>query len=64
MSIKNKLNKSHYHEATDRVFMIQCIIEEHLQKHSVFKKEKKLGALLEEVQDILGEIYQQTGYKM
>lgn len=64
MSTKKQLNKSHYHEATDRIFLIQCVIDDHLQKHPVFKKEKEWAKQLEKVQDILGELYQLTGAKM
>lgn len=59
-----KVNKGHYHEATDRIHVVQSIIEDHLQRHPAFKKNKGWAKKLEDVQDIMGELYQLAGAKM
>jgi endonuclease III-like uncharacterized protein len=57
------MNKGYYHEAADRLSVMQNNIDENLTKHKAFKK-KKYQKKLEKVQGILWELYQIMGSKM
>ena len=62
-SKKIKLDKYHYHEMLDRLHVIQCMIDDHLQQHPVAKIETDIKNLISEAQDKLSEAYQITGNK-
>jgi len=61
MSKKIKLDKFHYHEMLDRLHVIQCTIDDHLQQHPVAKIETDVKDLISEAQDKLFEAYQIVG---
>jgi len=56
-----KLDDFHYHEALDRSYIIENIIEELLINHAVFKKHKKLRKKVVKAQTLLTEVYQEVG---
>ena len=56
-----KLDNYHYHEALDRTYVINTIIDEILTDHPVFKKHKRLKSKLEKASSIIGEVYQEIG---
>lgn len=60
------INNGHLHEAIDRLHVIQCNIETHLQNHSVFDKKlnPEWSKELNKVQDILGNLYQNISSKL
>lgn len=54
---EEKLDQFHWHEALDRTDMIRNIIEDNLSSHPVIKQHLKLKAILDKVQDMLGDLY-------
>jgi hypothetical protein len=61
MSKKIKLDKYHYHEMLDRLHVVICMIDDHLQQHPVAKVELEIKDLVSEAQDKLAKAYQITG---
>jgi hypothetical protein len=57
----DNLDEYHYHEALDRTFLIQLIIQESLSKHPVFQYHPELEKILDIVQDSLSDIYSHIG---
>jgi len=45
MSKKIKLDKYHYHEMLDRLHVVICMIDDHLQQHPVAKVELEIKDL-------------------
>jgi len=68
MKPKKKLNRSHYHEMCDRIYVIQNNIEDHLIGHQVVtcddKLAKKIKKRLEKAQESLSEAYQLAGGRL
>ena len=60
---KPELDSYHYHEAMDRIHVIQSMIDDHLIQHPVFKLENKQRKLIEDAQLLIAEAYQQIGNK-
>lgn len=58
---KEKLDKFHYHEATDRLYLIIDIGNTHLLEHSVIKKHKKAKKNVKKALELLAETYQLVG---
>jgi hypothetical protein len=61
MSVKDKLDEFHYHEALDRIHVIMCTIDEHLIQHPVCKLEKKVASKVDKALTLLFEAYQEVG---
>lgn len=57
----SELDEFHYHEAVDRTFLINLMIQELLLNHPVFEKHEKIRELTEQAQDLLGDVYQIIG---
>ena len=60
---KNKINKGHYVEALDRLFLITDIMDSYLMEHPVIKKNKDVKKLIEFSIINLLEAYQRVGDK-
>lgn len=58
---KNKINDGHYLELMDRLWVQTCIIEDHLRKHPLTKKLKKVRKLIDKAGLSLAEAYQIVG---
>jgi len=58
-----KLDDFHYHELLDRLHVIMCTIDEHIQQHPAAKLDTELNSLISAAQDKLWEAYQLTGSK-
>ena len=58
---KLNLDEFHYHEALDRTLLFSEIIHNHLTTNLVIHEHPKLKERLEEVEDLLGEVYQMIG---
>lgn len=58
---KQKINQGHYLELMDRLYMVSCIVEDHLYNHPLAEKEKKVQKLIEKAGLLLAEAYQQVG---
>lgn len=52
-----KLDKWYIHEALDRTYCVQNIVEDMLSSHPVISKSKKLSKKLEKAQKILADVY-------
>lgn len=61
MSTKPKLDKFHYHEMLDRLHVVMCMAEDHLQQHPVAKIESEVGKLIDDAITALFKAYQLTG---
>ena len=53
-----KLDQFYYHEAIDRLYLMQCLVSEALDTHPVIKKHKELRKLVAESEDSLIRAYQ------
>ena len=53
------LDSYSYHEAIDRTYILASIIEDHLSKHPVIRKHKKIRVKVKKAIDLLGEVYQE-----
>ena len=60
---KNKINKGHYVEALDRLFVVTDIMDSYLMGHPVIKKNKDVKKLIEFSIINLLEAYQRVGNK-
>ena len=58
---KEKLDKFHYHEAIDRLYLIIDIGHTHLVEHPVIKKHKKAKKNVNKALKLLAETYQLVG---
>jgi len=63
MSKKPKLDEFHYHEMTDRLHVMMCSIDVHLQQHPVAKIETEVGKHISRAVDHLWQAYQISGTK-
>jgi hypothetical protein len=61
---KQKLTPAYWHEACDRTFCVQQIIDNLLSQHPAISQTPHLKIKIEQLQEILSEIYQETGAKM
>ena len=59
-----KLTKEDYHEMTDRLHVVCCIINDHLIQHKVNKLDKEVSKPIEQALDLLAEAYQISGKKL
>lgn len=57
----SKINKGHYLELLDRLWIQTSMIEIHLYKHPVSKKLKKVRKLIDKAGMSLAEAYQMVG---
>ncbi len=62
-SKKEKINDGHYFELMDRLYIQIFSIENHLYKHPLTKKIKKVKKLITTAGMSLAEAYQIVGYK-
>lgn len=60
---KDKINSGHYHEALDRLHIVMENIDDHILKHPVCKKHKKIKKQIEDALETLAEAYQMVGAK-
>lgn len=58
-----KLDEYHYHEIVDRLHVIMCMIDDHLQQHPVAKVENEASQLISNATDNLWQAYQLLGSK-
>jgi hypothetical protein len=58
---KLKLDWFHYHEALDRTYLINSMIEDYLSSHPVYLQNKTLLNNLEKASELLAENYQIIG---
>ncbi len=63
MSTKPELDAFHYHEMLDRLHVIMCTIDDHLQQHPVAKIENEIGNHINEAVNHLWKAYQLAGAK-
>jgi len=59
---KQPLNRGHYFEFLDRIFIATEYIYQFLGCHPVLRKEKKLKGIYQQVEALLGELYQESGH--
>jgi hypothetical protein len=58
------LTKEHYHEMTDRLHIISCMVNDHLIQHQVSKLDKEVNEPIEKALELLAEAYQISGKKL
>lgn len=56
-----KLDEFYYHEALDRAYLINSMIDDFLLKHPVIKKHKKIRIKTKKALSLLLEVYQRLG---
>jgi hypothetical protein len=59
-----KLTKEDYHEMTDRLHVVCCMINDHLIQHKVNKLDKEVSEPIEQALNLLAEAYQISGKKL
>lgn len=59
-----KLTKEDYHEMTDRLHVVCCMINDHLIQHKINKLDKEVSKPIEQALDLLAEAYQISGQKL
>ena len=59
--MKTKLDKFHYHEALDRAYIVNDIVNEHLLDHPVISTHKPLKKKVKKAVRLLAEVYQEIG---
>ena len=62
MSHISKLDRFHYHEALDRLSLVNSIVDEHIFQHPVVKSFSKLKAEVEVASTALFTAYQMVGH--
>jgi len=58
------LTKEYYHEMTDRLHVVSCIVNDHLIQHPVNKLDKEVSQPIEKALELLYEAYQISGKKL
>jgi hypothetical protein len=58
---KQKLDGYSYHEALDRAYSVQVIIERMLIDHPVIKNKKRWAKKIEKAQELIAEVYIEIG---
>lgn len=61
MSVKDKLDKFHYHEMLDRLHIIMSTIDDHILQHPVCKLEKEVSTKVDKALTLLFQAYQEVG---
>jgi hypothetical protein len=61
MSVKDKLDKFHYHEMLDRLHVVMSTIDDHILQHPVCKLEKDICTKVDEAVTLLYQAYQEAG---
>jgi len=56
-----EINEGHYLELMDRLYMVSCILEDHLYNHPLAEKEEEVRSLIEKAGLLLAEAYQEVG---
>lgn len=64
MGTKPKLTRGDYHEMTDRLHVVCCMISDHLVQHKVNKLDKEVNEPIEKALELLAEAYQISGKKL
>jgi hypothetical protein len=59
-----KLTREDYHEMTDRLHLISCMVNDHLIQHQVSKLDKEVNEPIEQALELLFEAYQISGGKL
>ena len=55
------LDEFHYHEALDRAYIVESILNTHLAEHPVIQQHKDLKDKIEKAQELIIEVYQEIG---
>lgn len=58
---KKDLDMFHYHEALERIYIIDNMVDEFLLKHAVFQKHPELNKKINSISLELGKLYQVIG---
>ena len=61
--MKNEINKGHYLELMDRLYVTMSNINDHILEHPLTEKETDIQSLVEESISNLWEAYQLVGQK-
>jgi len=64
MGTKIKLTREDYHEITDRIHVISCMVNDHLIQHKISKLDKEVNEPIEKALELLFEAYQISGGKL
>ena len=64
MKNEDLLTKEHYHEITDRLHVVSCMINDHLIQHPVNKLDKEVSQPIEQALNLIYEAYQISGKKL
>ena len=59
--LKVKLDQFHYHEAMDRAYVMNSMINDHLLEHPAVKQNKEISEKIGKAVDLLAEAYQMLG---
>jgi hypothetical protein len=58
MKKKKKINTGYYHEAIDRIHLINCMIQDFLLEHQACENHPKISKKVKEASVLLGRAYQ------
>lgn len=61
--MKEKVNKGHYHELSDRIHVMLCMMDDFLITHPAAEKHPKWVKKLDKIQSDLHDIYQKAAAK-
>jgi len=64
MKNEDLLTKEYYHEMTDRLHVVSCMINDHLIQHPVNKLDKEVSQPIEQALELICEAYQISGKKL
>jgi hypothetical protein len=64
MGTKPKLKRGDYHEMTDRLHVISCMVNDHLIQHQVSKLDEEVNEPIEQALELLFEAYQISAGKL
>ena len=64
MKNEDLLTKEYYHEMTDRLHVVSCMINDHLIQHPVNKLDKEVSQPIENAFELIYEAYQISGKKL
>jgi hypothetical protein len=58
------LTKEHYHEMTDRLHVMCCMINDHLLEHSVAQQDEEINQPIKQALSVLYDTYQRAAGKL
>ena len=56
-----KLDSFHYHEALDRLWVVNTMIDEVINSHPVIWQNEEMARLIAMAQSCIGDVYQMVG---